>query len=99
MRHPGPVPPIAGRKHGRALVQPYSFYALVYTTSSTPRCPRLQAHSSGGRVYAFLDRANNLPDADRHQQSGLSDPYVKFSVGSMVVRSSVVDESLNPVRN
>ncbi len=75
------------------------FVALVYATPPTPRLPRLQAHSSGGRVHAFLDRAINLPDADRHQQSGLSDPYVKFSVGSTVVSSAVVDESLNPVRN
>ena len=50
-------------------------------------------------MQAFLDRAVNLPDADSHQQSGLSDPYVKFSVGATVARSSVVDESLNPVRN
>lgn len=47
-------------------------------------------------MHAFVHRAVNLPDADNHQQSGLSDPYVKFSVGATVARSSVVDESLNP---
>ncbi|CAN0312948.1 unnamed protein product, partial [Hapterophycus canaliculatus] len=53
--------------------------------------------SSGGRVHVVLQRAINLPDADNHQQSGLSDPYVKFSVGAIAAQSSVVDESLNPV--
>lgn len=48
-------------------------------------------------MHAFIQRAVNLPNADNYPQSGLSDPYVKFSVGGTVSRSSVVDESLNPV--
>lgn len=57
-----------------------------------------QAASSGGRVYVVVHQAVNLPDSDGFSQSGLSDPYVQFEVGSTVATTTVVDESLNPVR-
>lgn len=59
---------------------------------------RFQAASSGGRVHAILHKAINLPDKDKFQQSGLSDPYVRLEVGSTVAKSSVADGTLNPVR-
>lgn len=58
-----------------------------------------QAASSGGRVHAIIHRAVNLPDLDNVPQSGLSDPYVKLVVSSTVVTSTVVNGTLNPVRN
>lgn len=57
-----------------------------------------QAASSGGRVHAIVHRATNLPDKDRYAQSGLSDAYVHFEIGSTVAKTSVVDENLDPVR-
>lgn len=59
---------------------------------------RTQAASSGGRVHVFVNRAITLPDKDTGPFTGVSDPYVKFEVGSTVARTSVVEESLNPVR-
>ena len=47
----------------------------------------------------MLYRATNLPDLDSFKESGLSDPYVKIEVGSIVATSSVLEETLNPVRN
>lgn len=49
-------------------------------------------------MHAILHNAINLPDLDIFPQSGLSDPYVKLEVGSVTGTSSVVEESLNPVR-
>ncbi|CAM9704310.1 unnamed protein product, partial [Discosporangium mesarthrocarpum] len=57
-----------------------------------------QDASSGGHVHAVVYHATNLQDKDIYQQSGLSDPYIRFVVGSTDASSSTVDESLRPVR-
>ena len=56
--------------------------------------------SSGGNVTIFVRSANNIPNYDHTGPSaGVSDPYVRFSVGSVVKETRNIRNTLNPVWN
>jgi hypothetical protein len=56
-----------------------------------------QKYSAGGNVSIYVKSANNLPNRDHTgPSSGISDPYVKFTVGDTTAQSSVVRNNLNP---
>lgn len=42
-----------------------------------------QKMSNGGNVTIFVKRAHNLPNRDNTGAAGVSDPYVKFSIGNV----------------
>lgn len=59
-----------------------------------------QALSAGGNVTIFVKAAYNLPNMDfSGPAAGVSDPYVKFTVGNTVAKSKFVRNTLNPVWN
>lgn len=60
-----------------------------------------QRMTSGGNVTVLVQRANNLPNADFSSaaSAGVSDPYVRFTVGNVVVESKPIRDSLNPKWN
>jgi len=66
-------------------------------------CPDKGAQklSSGGNVTVFVKAAFNLPNMDfSGPASGVSDPYVKFSSGGVVLgKSRFIRNNLNPVWN
>lgn len=56
--------------------------------------------SSGGNVTVFVRSANNIPNYDHTGPSaGVSDPYVRFTVGSVVKETRNIRNDLNPVWN
>ncbi len=56
-----------------------------------------QAMSAGGNVTIRVIRATNLPNKDNSATvAGVSDPYVKFTVGDVVVQTGHKRNSLNP---
>lgn len=59
-----------------------------------------QKMSIGGNVTIFLRNATNLLNLDSTGPSSMvSDPYVKFTIGNIISKSSVVRNNLNPVWN
>jgi hypothetical protein len=59
-----------------------------------------QRFTMGGNVTVFVKSMKNLPDRDIHLSSGLSDPYVKFTVNQgRTAKSSYARDTLNPVWN
>lgn len=42
-----------------------------------------QKMSNGGNVTIFVKRAHNLPNRDNTGAAGVSDPYVKFTIGNV----------------
>jgi hypothetical protein len=59
-----------------------------------------QALSSGGNVTILVKYATNLPNRDASgPAAGVSDPYVKFTVGSVSAQTKDIRNNLNPVWN
>jgi hypothetical protein len=57
-----------------------------------------QALTSGGNVSILVHYATNLPNRDASgPAAGVSDPYVKFTVGSISAQTSNIRNNLNPV--
>lgn len=56
-----------------------------------------QRYSAGGNVTMHVRMANNLPNKDNSgPAAGVSDPYVKFTVGDIVAKSNYVRNNLYP---
>jgi len=71
-------------------------------SSAISKCPDIGAQkmSAGGNVTVFVRSANNLPNRDHTGPSaGVSDPYVRFTVGSIVKETKNIRNELNPVWN
>jgi hypothetical protein len=57
-----------------------------------------QALTSGGNVSVLVHYATNLPNRDASgPAAGVSDPYVKFTVGGISAQTSNIRNNLNPV--
>lgn len=71
-------------------------------SSAIAKCPDngVLRMSSGGNVTVFVRSANNLPNEDHTgPAAGVSDPYVRFIVGSVVKETRNIRNSLNPTWN
>ena len=59
-----------------------------------------QKLSSGGNVTVTVKAAYNLPNMDfSGPAAGVSDPYVRFTIGDVVAESKFIRNTLNPVWN
>lgn len=67
--------------------------------SAISKCPDIgtQRMSAGGNVTVFVRNSNNLPSSNK--ATGLSDPYVRFTIGTIVKQTRYVKNTLNPVWN
>lgn len=86
----------------RAEISDFTCQGSTYAVALS-NCPDkgAQRFSSGGNVTVLVRSANNLPDRDIFgANSGVSDPFVKFTVGkNLHFNSKFIDNDLNPVWN
>ena len=72
----------------------------VSYANALSNCPDkgAQAMSIGGNVSFHVKYATNLPNRDSSgPAAGVSDPYVRFTVGNVVKETSHIRNNLNPV--